>query len=426
MAEKDRFIMSQRDLRRLHIIRQVIDKQLPRKEAARVLGLYKKQIGRIVKRVKAEGDQGICHRSRGRASTRSKPAALKERALRLYQAHYAGDGPTFASEKLAKDHRIPISDETLRAWLIAAEIPYPRRRKRPHRQWRERKRYRGELVQMDGSHHDWFCGRRPPCVLMGYVDDATGTAYARFYEYEGTLPAMDSLKRYIRRHGIPQALYLDKHSTYKSQARLTIEEELAGAKQQSQFERACSELGVTVLHAHSPQAKGRIERLFRTLQDRLVKELRIRDISDILEANQYLDGEFLEDLNQRFEKRPAERQNLHVRASARQVERTLCIKTEHVVRNDHTIMHEGRLYQIEEPTRAKRVIVEERTDGRMHISDKDRRLAFREITAKTVKEAVPTITMQRVRRQWIPPENHPWRKPYEPIRQRAKRLTHTP
>ncbi len=256
MAEKDMFIMSQRDLRRLHIIHQVIDKQLPRKEAARVLGLSKKQIGRIVKRIKEEGDRGICHRSRGKASTRSKPPEVKEQALRLYQEKYTGDGPTFASEKLAKHHRIQVSDETLRLWLIAARIPYPRRRKRPHRQWRERKHHRGEIVQMDGSHHDWFGGRRPPCVLMGYVDDATGTAYARFYEYEGTLPAMDSFQRYIRRYGIPQSLYLDKHSTYKAQTKPTVEEELSGRKQQSQFERACNELGVTVIHAHSPPGQG--------------------------------------------------------------------------------------------------------------------------------------------------------------------------
>jgi hypothetical protein len=426
MAEKDMFIMSQRDLRRLHIIRQVIEKQLSRQEAARILGLCKKQIGRIVKRVKEEGDGGICHRSRGRASTRSKPQAMKERALLLYQEKYSGDGPTFASEKLADRHRIPISDETLRLWLIAASIPYPRRRKRPHRQWRERKHYRGEMVQMDGSHHDWFEGRRAPCVLMGYVDDATGTVYARFYEYEGTLPALDSFQRYIRQYGIPQSLYLDKHSTYKSQVKLTIEEELSGAKQYSQFERACAQLGTTVIHAHSPQAKGRVERVFRTLQDRLVKELRLQEISAIPEANQFLDDTFLKDLNQRFQRQPAERQNLHVRASARQLERILCIKTEHVVRNDHTIAHQGKLYQIEDPTTARKVIVEERTDGRMYIVNKKRNLAYREITARPTKEASPKASAQRIRRQWTPSVSHPWKKLYKPMRKQTKRLTLVP
>lgn len=426
MAEKDVFIMSQRDLRRLHIIRQVIEKQLSRKEAAHILGLGKKQIGRIVKRIKEEGDRGICHRSRGKVSTRSKPPAMKERALLLYQEKYSGDGPTFASEKLAERHRISISDETLRLWLIAAGIAYPRRRKRPHRQWRERKHYRGEMVQVDGSHHDWFEGRGAPCVLMGYVDDATGTVYARFYEYEGTLPALDSFQRYIRQYGIPQSLYLDKHSTYKSQVKLTIEEELSGAKQQSQFERACAELGTTVIHAHSPQAKGRVERVFRTLQDRLVKELRLQEISAIPEANRFLDDTFLKDLNQRFQKQPTGRQNLHVRASARQLERILCIKTEHVVRNDHTIAHQGKLYQIEDPTTARKVIVEERTDGKRYIVDKKRTLAYREITARPTKEASPKASIQRIRRQWMPSASHPWKKPYKAVRKQTKRLSLIP
>lgn len=426
MAEQDMLIMSQRDLRRLHIVHQVIDKQLPRRRAAKLLRLSRKQIGRLVRRIREEGDRGICHRSRGRASTRSKPSELKKRALWLYQEHYAGDGPTFASEQLAKRHGIQISDETLRLWLIAEDVPYPGRRKRPHRHWRERKRCRGEMVQIDGSHHDWFLGRRPPCVLMGLIDDATGTVSVRFYEYEGTLPAMDSLERYIRRYGIPQALYLDKHSTYKSQAKPTIEEELSGTKQQSQFERACSELGVTVIHAHSPQAKGRIERLFRTLQDRLVKELRIRNISSIPEANKFLDEEFLEELNQRFAKLPAERQNLHVRASVRQLERILCIKTEHVVRNDHTIMHERSLYQIEEPTTAKKVMVEDRPDGTRYITYKKRKLVFREIPKHPAKETAPSAIVYRVHRQWTPPANHPWKRPYKPIRKQLKRLAQSP
>ena len=426
MAEQDMLIMSQRDLRRLHIIHQVINKQLPRKRAVKLLRLSRKQIGRLVKRIREEGDRGICHRSRGKASTRSKPPELKKRALRLYQEHYGGDGPTFAKEQLAKRHGIQISDETLRLWLIAEGVPYPGRRKRPHRHWRERKHCRGEMVQVDGSHHDWFLGRRPPCVLMGLIDDATSTVSVRFYEYEGTLPAMDSLERYIRGYGIPQSLYLDKHSTYKSQAKLTIAEELSGAKQQSQFERACSELGVTVIHAHSPQAKGRIERLFRTLQDRLVKELRIRDISGIPEANRFLDDEFLEEMNLRFTKPPAERQNLHIRASTRQLERVLCIKTEHVVRNDHTIMHERKLYQIEEPTTARKVVVEDRPDGARFITYKKRKLAFREISQRPAKETAPAPMKHRLRHQWTPPANHPWKRPYKPIPKQPKRVAQSP
>jgi transposase len=416
MAEKDMFIMSQRDLRRLHIIRQVIEKQLSRQEAARILGLCKKQIGRIVKRVKEEGDGGICHRSRGRASTRSKPQAMKERALLLYQEKYSGDGPTFASEKLADRHRIPISDETLRLWLIAASIPYPRRRKRPHRQWRERKHYRGEMVQMDGSHHDWFEGRRAPCVLMGYVDDATGTVYARFYEYEGTLPALDSFQRYIRQYGIPQSLYLDKHSTYKSQVKLTIEEELSGAKQYSQFERACAQLGTTVIHAHSPQAKGRVERVFRTLQDRLVKELRLQGISDIDSANAFL-SQFRQDYNHRFAVAPRSNHDAHRPLhKSDNLDLILTHQENRTLSKNLTVQFNHVIYQIQSKhpdyaMRKAQVTVCENAQGEVTIRYKNNPLAYT-IYQKSPHQAevVDSKTLNRhINIPKPPAPDHPWR-----------------
>src|SRR5512135_3902990 len=275
MAEEDRIIMSQKEVNRLYVIHQVIEKAITQDQAAATLGLTDRQVRRIARSVRLEGDAGIRHKSRGTSSHNRIADKIKDKAVTLCRDRYKEFGPTHASEKLLTVHQIKVSDETRRGWFQEEHIPYKSRKKRPHRQWRERKAHRGEMVQMDGSHHDWFEGRRPPCVLMGYVDDATGAVYARFYEYEGTLPAMDSFQRYIRRYGIPQALYLDKHSTYKAKAKPTVEEELSGDRQHSQFERACKELGVTVIHAHSPQAKGRVERLFRTLQDRLVKELRL-------------------------------------------------------------------------------------------------------------------------------------------------------
>ena len=232
------------------------------------------------------------------------------------------------------------------------------RKRKAHRQWRERKDHYGEMLQMDGSHHDWFEGRGPKCVLMGYIDDATGSVYGRFYEYEGTIPAMDSFKRYSTKYGLPMSVYLDKHTTYKSWVR---RDDFQETEPMSQFGRALQELGVRKLHAHSPQAKGRIERLFNTFQDRLVKEMRLRGVSTIDEANTFL-ASYLPVYNQRFCVTPKKEENLHRKVSV-DLDTVLCIKTERTLKNDHTIQYDGKLYQIDGRIRAKRVMVEELIDG---------------------------------------------------------------
>lgn len=213
------------------------------------------------------------------------PKKLIARIVRLYHEKYQGFGPTFTTEKLFELEGIDVSKETVRTYLLEAGQWQKNRKVRIHRQWRERKSHCGEMVQMDGSHHDWFEGRRPKCVLMGYIDDATGRIFCRFYEYEGTIPAMDSFKRYIRKYGLPMSVYFDKHTTYKSTAEPSVEDEINGTEPLSEFGRALTELQVELIHAHSPQAKGRIERLFKTLQDRLGKEMTIRGISTIEDAN---------------------------------------------------------------------------------------------------------------------------------------------
>jgi hypothetical protein len=228
-----------------------------------MLSLSIRQTRRIVRRVREEGPQGVVHRLRGKASNRKLPWELKDRVLELYCGKYEGFGPTLAQEKLLELDGICISDETLRCWLMEAGRWKKKRKGKKHRQWRQRKDRVGEMVQVDGSHHKWFEDRGPACVLMGYIDDATGRVYGRFYGYEGTIPAMDSFKRYMRKQGIPMSLYLDKHSTYRSPGEPTIEDELHGREPLSEFGRAVGELGVTLIHAHSPQAKGRVERLFR-------------------------------------------------------------------------------------------------------------------------------------------------------------------
>ena len=216
MAGKDILQMSQRDRMRLHVIHKAIEGLLKQKEAAEILLLSSRHIRRLIKQVREEGDWGIIHKSRGKPSNRSLPKKIKDKAIGLYSQKYEGFGPLLASEKLLEVDGIEVHDETLRRWLIQSGYWKKTRKGRKHRQWRERKHHIGEMIQIDGSHHDWFEDRRPKCVLMGYIDDATGKVYARFYEYEGTMPAMDSFKRYIRKYGIPVSIYLDKHSTYKS------------------------------------------------------------------------------------------------------------------------------------------------------------------------------------------------------------------
>jgi hypothetical protein len=292
------------------VIRKVLERVMKQVEAAVILGLSGRQIRRMVRRIRKEGDIGIVHKSRGRLSNRRIGDKMKARVIKLYRAQYKDFGPTLACEKLLERDRIGISDETLRRWLLGTGDWKKVRKHRGYRAWRERKHHFGEMVQMDGSHHDWFEDRGPWCVLMGYIDDATGKVFGRFYEYEGTIPAMDSFKRYSQKYGLPISVYLDRHTTYKSTAKASVEDVLNEEVALSEFERALKELEVKVIHATSPQAKGRVERLFGTLQDRLVKEMRLRGIRTIEEGNGFL-KQYLPVYNRRFSVPPRERDNLH-------------------------------------------------------------------------------------------------------------------
>ena len=413
MAGEDIIAMSQENLKRLHVIRKAIDRIITQQEAAEIIGVGLRQAQRIARRIRIEGDKGIVHRLRGLPSNRSISDKIKDKALKLFKDKYPDFGPTLASEKLFEKDKIKINDETLRLWLIERSIPYRKRKKRPHRQWRERKECYGQMIQMDGSHHDWFEGRGEQCVLMGYIDDATGRPFARFYPYEGTLPAMDSFKRYIKKNGIPLSVYLDKHTTYKSTGKPSIEEELNNIAPLSQFERALKELDVEVIHANSPQAKGRIERIFNTLQDRLVKELRLGKINSIEAANAFL-GQYLVGYSRRFCAQPAKEGDLHrPLTKGMDLDRILCIKTERTLRNDFTIVHNGRLHQILDNIRAEKVMIEERIDSSMIIKYKDVVLKFKEITARPVKEVKEAYKFGIKRLYAPPPPNHPWRSSFK-------------
>jgi len=406
MAAEEILTMSQKELKRLQVISKALEKQIRQREAADILELSERQIRRIIKRVRDEPGRGVIHRSRGKVSHRATIGVVKNKILRLCRGVYSGFNPTFASEKLFERDKITISCETLRQWFIAEGIRYEKRKARPHRQWRERKAYCGEMVQMDGSHHDWFEGRGERCVLMGYIDDASSRVYVRFYENEGTLSAMESFKHYGMKYGLPVSIYLDRHAAYKAKGQATVEEELAGREPMSQFERALEELGVRLIHAQSAPAKGRIERLFKTFQDRLIKEMRLRSIKNILEANKFL-RQYLPVFNKRFSVAPLQSEDLHRQLPpGMDLDKIFSVRTPRVLRNDFTVVHEKKLYQIEDAIRTDKVIVEERLNGAFLITHKGRPLRYRYITQRPLEKKKLPVVHNKVPTQ---PKDNPWR-----------------
>ena len=424
MVREDIVSMSIRELKKLKVLHAVLDRCFTQKAAAAKLDLSERQVRRLVKSVRESGDEGIVHRSRGRPSNHKHPDCLKAEVLKLYEKKYPDFGPTLATEKLLELDGMRVNRETLRQWLISAGLWRKRRKHRGHRRWRPRKECFGEMIQMDGSHHAWLEDRGPELVLMGYIDDATNNVYCRFYDYEGTLPAMDSFKRYVRKYGLPLSIYLDKHSTYKSNRKLTIDEELAGVSQpMSQFERALDELDVNVIHAHSPQAKGRVERLFGTLQDRLVKEMRLLSVKTSEEANAFL-SEYLRTYNRKFRVVPSNKTDVHVKPERGfNLDRSLCIRTNRTVRNDNTIAHNSKLYQIRERVLSRKVVVEERVNGSLHICRDGVSLKYKEITKRPKKVSVPKPN-RAPRPVPTPPRDHPWRQSGYLKSVEQKKITH--
>ncbi|MFI4963507.1 MAG: ISNCY family transposase [Legionellales bacterium] len=385
----DILVMRPTELKRLELIKKAIARELTQLEVSEFLDVSQRQVRRIVRRVKEQGNKGVIHQNRGKGNGRRISEAIKAKVLRVYGSRYKDFGATFACEKLAKHEGIRLGRETLRKWIRQEGYESNRRRRRKHRRWRERKEFYGQMIQMDGSHHDWLQGRGPRLVLMGYIDDATSRAFGRFYEYEGTIPAMDSFKRYCLKYGVPQSVYLDCNSAYKLNRRDDWYFRSYGyGTGLSEFERALKELKVEVIHAYSPQAKGRIERLFRTLQDRLVKELRLSHAKSIEQANKVLEGYLIEH-NRRYLREPARNANLHRRApTAEELDNMLCKKKDHPLRKDFTLVHDAKLYQIEEWTSVNTIEVREHVDGRMQMIGRGRSLKFKPIADRPIKKRI--------------------------------------
>lgn len=416
MAEGVEIRMSVKEAKRIGVIQRVIENSITQVKAGGILGLSTRQVRRITKRYEEEGERGLIHKLRGKLSGRRRRD--RDKILEIYQKRYHDFGPLFASEKLFEIEKIKISHETLRKWLWGTGKEHGWiRRKRPHKKWRERREHFGEMVQVDGSHHDWLEGRGPLLVLMGHTDDATGKVRARFYEYEGVKPAMGIMYRHIEKYGIPLSVYLDKHSTYKTTRHQTIKEQLMDEEAITQYERAMKELGVEVIHANSPQAKGRIENRFGTLQDRLIKEMRLKGISTMDGANKFLE-EYLPKFNTRFSVPARSGIDLHRKAPDVCILKSiLCIKEERVLKKDSTVRYKGKVYLITNQidSRVNKVTIEDRLDGSIWIKHKDWYLKYKEIEPKVkvsedkLKLGKQTIKWRKYNKNSKPAKDHPWR-----------------
>jgi hypothetical protein len=355
---------------------------------------------------------------RGRPSARRKPAALRAQALARYaEERYAGFGPTLMAEQLAKAGLV-VDHETLRRWRLAEGRHPVRRRKQKHRQWRERKPSFGAMVQLDGSHHDWLEGRGPRCVLMVMVDDATNRMRARFFQEETTRASYDVLEGWVRKHGLPASLYVDRDSIYRCEGQPSLAEQLAGKEPQTQFGRAMEALGVELILANSPQAKGRVERMNGTLQDRLVKELRLAGISDLESANRFLDGKYLQAFHRQFGRAAASAVDVH-RAVPRNLNEVLSWEEERVVQGDWTVTCKGQRYQLDRQHEAlslvrRKVIVRTLRDGRVQLVYRGKQLQWRTLPAGAERQARPVKVKpaqpMKTKAEKAPSANHPWRR----------------
>ena len=423
-------LMRQRERDRLKVIEQVAQGQLTQAKAAELLSLSPRQVRRILRRYQKEGDIGLIHRSRGRPSKRRAPAAVRRKVVRaLQRKKWQGFGPTFAAEKLAEREGIVVSRETVRTWMIQAGLWKPRQRKPTHRQWRERKECRGEMVQMDSSEHDWFEGRGDRAVLISIVDAAMSRTLARFCSGDSTESNMTMLDRYIRRHGRPLSIYADKASHFKVNRPASIEEQLEGIGPQTQIGRALAQLDIEYIPAHSPQAKGRVERVFGTMQDRLVKELRLADISTIQAANEFLEQSFLPAYNQRFSVEPACPLDAHRSSGDHDLDAIFSHQEERVVANDYTIQYYHTRYQIAREAikarlRGGKVIVERRLDGTIKLRYRGEYLQCRALPEQSKPKRDEQEATRAKRRSQQPREghkpatDHPWRRPHLGGRQR--------
>ena len=389
---KEKIKMSIKELQKAEILLRVINKKISQIEASKLLRLSYRQTNRLVNRVRKGGIKALSHGNRGKESKRKISEDKIDEIIQIYQEKYHDFKPTFACEKLLENHKIKISNEKLRQILIKRDLWIPRKHKNKNcHTWRERRAYRGELIQIDGSPHRWLEDRLDQeFCLMGFIDDANNEYFGRFYEYEGILPIFDCFKQFILKYGLPRAVYLDRHSTYRTTRQSSIDEQLRDQYPLTQFELAMKELDIEVIHAYSPQAKGRIERSFGTHQDRLVKELRLANISTIKGANDFLKT-YWPKHNKKFSVQPKKTHNLFKKIPEHiDLKWILAIRDSRVIGNDYTIRWCNRVFLILNPRqtmRKQKVEIRQAINGSLRFTTKNQILSIKEVTEKAISKA---------------------------------------
>jgi len=420
--ETERIALSQRERDRLRVLHEVQQKQITQIEAAGRLKVSDRQIRRLLFRLGEQGDRAVIHGLRGRASNRRLAARFEQKILSRVRQRYADFGPTLAAEHLAQEG-LPVSRETLRKWMTKAALWRPRsQRMKSVHVWRERRASFGELVMQDSSPFRWLEERGPACQLIAVIDDATSRFYARFTEHDSTEENLRTFGEWLRRYGRPVAHYTDRNSIFRTTRPSVLTEQLQGEAARSQFGRALNELGIEWIAAHSPQAKGRIERLFETLQDRLVKEMRLAGIDTLAAANHFLEMRFLPAWEERFTVAPRNPRNVHRRLDRQQrLEEILSVRVTRKVADDHTLIWDGNRWGVPREEvcaglRGAQVEIERRLDGSHWLRFRNRYLPLRHCP-KPAPRAVspsglrpPVLTAKQQSRVYkSAPPNHPWR-----------------
>jgi hypothetical protein len=401
----DDLLMSAEERVRLDALSRVQRKEITVGAAAELMDVSLRQAKRLWKRFKGQGASGLVHRLRGRISNRRLPEDLRDKIVKRHQSRYRDFGPTLACEKLAEEGLV-ISPDTLTAILKERHLWQRRRHRNKHRRRRERRKNFGSMVQIDGSPHDWFEGRSAWCVLMVIVDDATGMTYARLYPVETTVAAFDVFGRWVKSHGVPRSVYADRHRIYRNEDH---------PEKPTQFGRAMKELGAELICARSPQAKGRVERKHQVFQDRLVKELRLRGISGMDQANVLLEQKLLPDFNRRYAVKAVREADLHREAPAA-IEEVLCVKEQRVVGNDWCVRWENRWLQIEAGAvsrglAGREVVVKQLGDGTLVLEHQGKRLAYKKLTGPPKKLHAAKASVRQVNnRRWRPGSDHPFNR----------------
>jgi transposase len=421
--QKELLTLSRKELDRLSVMKLLQEKRLKQKGAAERLHLCVRQIRRIISRFRRQGPEGLASRKRGRPSNRCLPEGFRQQAMSHVRKSYHDFKPTFAQEKLLECHGIDVSVSTLRKWMIEAGLHTVRRKRRAaFHQLRERRPCFGELVQIDGSHHRWFEERGGICALIVFIDDASGRIlFMRFYPAETSEAYMDGMRHYLAKYGRPVSFYSDKDSVFRINR-----EEVKLALGLTQVGRILKTLDIELICANSPQAKGRVERSFQTLQNRLVKELRLAGISSITEANRFLEG-YRKRFNRRFAVKPRSPENVHrpVRHSQEELDVIFSFQEPRILSKCLSMQYKNTTYQVmpDGPSlslRGARVVVCEDSKHDIRILYKGRFLPFTTLAkggrytpiadAKTVNALVDMANLsQKKHPLWKPPVDHPWR-----------------